>query len=229
MITLFIDTSTTVTGIAVTGKGQLLAESSSHTAGRRQNIWLLPEIKHVLAFHGLTVQEIDLFSCTTGPGSFTGIRTGVATVQGLALSSGKPCIGISSLALLAMNIPNSPYPVCPLLDARKKEVYAGLYNCSTLPSELHPDQVLAPEKLLASLSGPTIFVGDGAYKYQEQIISEMGADAHFAPVAQNIPRPVNGAILAAEAYSKGNTINPQSLLPTYLRLSEAELSRQNLV
>ena len=229
MITLFLDTATGPGGIALTRDGQLLAESSLNVGGKRQNSWLLPEVERLLALCGIIVAGIDLFACATGPGAFTGIRTAVAAVQGLALATGKPCLGISSLALLAMNIPFSPYPVCPLLDARKNEVYTGLYRCNGLPQPLRTDQALAPETLLSTLSGPFIFLGDGACRYRELIQSHMGREAHFAADCHHTPRPVCGALLAEAAFRQGDGLSPEALLPAYLRLSEAELSRQQKI
>lgn len=229
MISLFLDTSTGPGGIALTRDGQLLAESSLNAGGKRQNSWLLPEVERLLALCGINAAGIDLFACATGPGAFTGIRTAVAAVQGLALATGKPCIGISSLALLAMNIPVSPYPVCPLLDARKNEVYAGLYRCNGLPEPLRADQALAPETFLSTLSGPVIFLGDGACRYRDLIHSRMGTEAHFATDCHHTPRPACGALLAEAAFRQGHGLSPEALLPAYLRLSEAELSRQQRI
>ena len=96
----------------------------------------------------MPIADIDLFAASVGPGSFTGVRGGIATIQGLALAVGKPCAGFSSLALLAMNFSLSSLPVCPLLDARKSEVYAALYDCSAHhPPPLMADCVLPPERL----------------------------------------------------------------------------------
>lgn len=226
MITLFVDTASGPGGIALTRDGQLLAESVLNLGGKRQNGWLLPEVERMLALCEVSTAGIDLFACSTGPGAFTGIRTAVATVQGLALATAKPCVGVSSLALLAMNIPLAPWPVCPLLDARKNEVYAGMYRCNGLPEPLQEDQAIAPEAFLAGLSGPAIFLGDGARRYRELIQATMGADAHFAPDCQHTPRPACGALLAETIFRQGSAVSPEQLLPTYLRLSEAELARR---
>lgn len=227
MLTLCLDTSSGPSSVAIGRDGQLLAESLLAVTGKRQNAWLLPELKRLLTSCELTLDQIDLFACTTGPGSFTGIRTGVATIQGLAMAHAKPCVGISSLALLAMNLPYTAYPVCPLLDARKNEVYAGLYRCcSELPHPLVNDCTLPPTQWLERLDGPTLFVGEGALRYRELITTTLGSKALFAPSTLTIPRAANGLLLAESACRDGRVLPPAQLLPTYLRLSEAELSRQ---
>lgn len=226
MITLFIDTSTGPGGIALTRDGQLLAESVLNMGGKRQNGWLLPELERLLALCGITTTGIDLFACSTGPGAFTGIRTAVATVQGLALATGKPCIGISSLAQLAMNLPRAAVPVCVMLDARKNEVYCGLYRTDRQPENIIQDQAVRPEAILSQLSGPTLFVGDGAQKYRDLIQNTLTSQAIFADDCHHTPRPACGIVLAEAAFANGLAVPPEQLLPNYLRLSEAELLRQ---
>lgn len=229
MLTLCLDTTTGPSSIAISRDGQIVAETLLAAPGKRQNAWLLPELEHLLVSCGLSIEQIDLFACASGPGSFTGVRTGVATVQGLALAHNKPCVGISGLALLAMNLPHAAHPVCPLLDARKNEVYAGLYRCSDLATPLMADCALPPADLLGRLAGPTIFLGDGAARYRELIIAAKGADALFAPACHNIPRASYGTLLADAAFQQGRATTPELLLPSYLRLSEAELSRQQKI
>ncbi len=229
MLTLCLDTSTGPSSIAISRDGQLLAASLVTAPGKRQNAWLLPELQRTLASCELDSAQIDLFACASGPGSFTGVRTGVATIQGLALAHGKPCIGISTLALLAMQLPYAQHPVCPLLDARKNEVYAGLYRCNPLPTPLRDDCALPLEEVLKQLSGPTIFLGDGATRYRQLIEDLLGDNALFAPLSHAIPSAVHGALLAEDAFRHGRAGSPEQLLPTYLRLSEAELSRQKKI
>ncbi len=229
MITLCLDSCSGPGSIALGQDGQPLAESMLAAPAKRQNGWLLPELERLLISSSLTLNQIDLFACTVGPGAFTGVRTGVATVQGLALAQGKPCVGLSTLALLAAGLPHAAHPVCPLLDARKSEVYAGLYRCADLPVPLLEDRATAPAPWLAQLNGPTIFTGDGALRYRELITATLGNDALFAPSSQTIPRAGHGILLAEQAFRNGESLAPEQLLPRYLRLSEAELSRQQKI
>ena len=229
MICLCIETATARVGIALSNNGRLLAESLLDAPGGQQNRLLMPELQRLLDQNNLTINQIDLFACATGPGSFTGVRTGIAAIQGLALAADKPCTGISTLAMLAMNLPHAVCPVCPMLDARKNEVYTALYRTTDKAMQLKQDCVIPPADFLQLLSGPTIFVGDGALRYQELIQQTLGDNALFAPPAHHILRPSSGCLLAETAFQNGLVVSPEQLLPSYLRLSEAELSRQQRI
>ena len=226
---LALDTSTALASVAVAVKGTVAAEATFNT-DRTLSARLLPEIERLLKLAGLSVADIDLFAASVGPGSFTGVRGGVATVQGLALAGGKPCVGFSSLTLLALNLPLAAHPVCTLLDARKDEVYAALFDCSApSPSPVIRACVLPPALLLDQLCettrSPLIFCGDGAVRYRELIAGRLGDRAVFAPFPCNCPHASNALPLALHAFQNGHVLEPSRLLPTYLRASEAELNR----
>ncbi|QEM70135.1 tRNA (adenosine(37)-N6)-threonylcarbamoyltransferase complex dimerization subunit type 1 TsaB [Geobacter sp. FeAm09] len=226
-----IDSSTAIAGIALTTDEAIVAEAL-FSANKTLSARLVPEIQRMLSAAGLTVADIDLFACAVGPGSFTGVRAGVATIQGLALAAAKPCVGFSTLALLAMNFPLATLPVCPLLDARKNEVYAALYDCSApLPVPLMAECVMGPEafldQLLAATAGPVIFTGDGALRYREIIAARLGEQARFPSPYHHAGHAANGALLALQAHRSGATLTPDRLLPVYLRPSEAEYAKIN--
>jgi tRNA threonylcarbamoyladenosine biosynthesis protein TsaB len=226
---LAIDTSTSLAGIAIAVDEQIVAESLLNT-NRTLSARLVPEIERLLTTAGLAIADIDIYASTVGPGSFTGVRGGVATIQGLALATGRPCVGYSSLAMLAMNFSLSTIPVCPMLDARKGELYAALYDCSSpLPSPRINDCVLPPSALLdriaAETGEPVIFVGDGAVRYRDQIADRLGEQALFAPFPFHSPHAANGVLLALHAVRKGTLLEPSQLLPVYLRASDAELMK----
>lgn len=227
---LAIDTSTSMATVAITCGRRVLAEAVFST-DRTLSARLMPEIERLMALAGLEITGIDLFAASIGPGSFTGVRGGLATIQGLALATGKPCVGYSSLALLAMNFSLSPYPVCPVLDARKSEVYAGLYDCSSpTPVPIIKDCVLPPadllELILSSTDQPVIFAGDGAQRYSDLILERIADRGMIAPFQLHTSHASNGAMLALEACLRGETAPPALLLPTYLRASEAEINRK---
>lgn len=226
MISLCVETATARVGIALTRDGRLLAESLLDAPGGRQTALLMPELQRLLSGCQLSAGQVDLFGCADGPGSFTGVRTGIAAIQGLALACGKPCVGVSTLAMLAMNLPQAAHQVCPMLDARKNEIYTALYHVSDRPETITPDCVIAPADFLSSLACDTIFLGDGALRYRELIMEILGDKAHFAPATLHVPRPSAGCLLAETAFQNGAATTPEQLLPSYLRLSEAELSRQ---
>jgi len=223
---LTLDTSTTACSVALTVNEQLIAEYMLNLSGR-QSTRIMEAVDTVLRHAGVTIKELDGFGVALGPGSFTGLRVGLATVKGLALASGKPVAGFSSLAMLAMNLPFSAVPVCPLFDARKKEVYAGLYRWDDGPVPVFPDCVLPPALFLERLTGPVVFVGEGAVAYRDLIIRRLGEKAQFAPFPNHQPSAARGAFLAARAFARGETIPLRSLAPGYIRLSEAELAKMS--
>lgn len=226
---LSIDTSTSTASLALATEERIIAESL-FICERTLSAHLVPEIERLLALANLSAHDIDLFACAIGPGSFTGVRAGVATTQGLALATGKPCAGFSTLTLLAMNYPLVSYPVCTLLDARKNEVYAALYdNSAALPHHMIIDSVMPLEDFLGKIRECTdqsvIFVGDGAERYSEIIKAHPGAPAIFASYQNRNNHAANGVLLALESHRKGTTVKPAQLLPVYLRKSEAEYAK----
>ena len=221
---LTIDTSTSTCSVALTlGSriaGEYLLELDKTLTNR-----LLSAVDLLMSGAGMTVADLDALGVALGPGAFTGVRVGVATVKGLALATGKPVVGFSSLAMLAMNLSWSCFPVCPMFDARKKEVYTGLYQCRDLPAPLEMDCVVPPAEFLGKISEPTLFIGEGSVKYRDLISSTMGEKALFAPWNLHQPRASVGALLAGEAAAKGEFIPLAALNPVYIRPSEAELAK----
>src|SRR5512145_3217838 len=135
---LTLDTATSVFSVALADGEQLLGAASG-AAGHLTAARLVPAVQQLFAECALAPADLDGFAVTIGPGSFTGIRVGLAFIKGLAFATGKPVVGLSSLALLAMNAQNSRLPVCPLFDARKSEVYAGLYRFTPNLEAILPD------------------------------------------------------------------------------------------
>ena len=221
---LTIDTSTTACSVAISHGERLISESLLNL-GKTHASRLLSLVDSALGSAGLAVSDLDGIGVALGPGSFTGLRVGISTAKGLALAAKKPVGGFSSLAMLAMNIPWASHPVCPMFDAKKKEVYAALYNCRDLPYQLIEDCVAPPGDFLERLDGTTIFVGEGALAYRQLIIERLGDKAVFAPPPYHLPRASNGAILARRVFEAGEAISPSMLLPRYIRASEAELAK----
>ena len=221
---LFVDTSGATAGVALADDGRIVAESNL-LLDRRLSARLLAVIEGCLAEAGMTVAGLDGIGVAYGPGSFTGVRIGMATVKGMALAAGLPVVGVSSLALLAANLPYARHQVCALMDARKKEVYAGLFRCEPLPVAISPEAVLTPDRLFEQIVEPTIFVGDGVLAYRELISARCGDLALFAPCSSNYPRGAGGISLAQEAFLRGEGRGPERLGPVYIRASEAERNK----
>ncbi|HKZ46929.1 MAG TPA: tRNA (adenosine(37)-N6)-threonylcarbamoyltransferase complex dimerization subunit type 1 TsaB, partial [Thermodesulfobacteriota bacterium] len=154
---LAIDTSASSGSIALLEDDQVIAELTTCTQKTHVER-LLPLIKTLLSSINTKIEDVDGFALTTGPGSFTGLRIGLATIKGLAWSLNKPVVGVSTLEALAMNIPYSDKPICPILDARKKEVYAGIYKCNDNgPTCIMDDATISPQLLIERIKEPTIF------------------------------------------------------------------------
>ena len=220
---LTVDTSTSTCSVALSMDRQIISTYLTNQ-GQTLSSRLLGCIDLVLQGQELSLQDLDGFGIAIGPGAFTGLRVGIATVKGLAFAAGKQVAGFSSLAMLAMNVPWASCPVCPMFDARKNEVYTGLYACKEVPVPLLPDRVVAPARLVESLEGPVIFVGEGAVKYRELIVATLGDRALFAPFSAHLPNASAGACLALGAFERGEAVSPEFLAPAYIRLSEAELA-----
>jgi tRNA threonylcarbamoyladenosine biosynthesis protein TsaB len=220
---LTIDTSTPAGSVALSQGDRLLGEILLNTPSTHTDR-LLTSLHQLLDDTGVDLAEVDAFAVVLGPGSFTGLRVGVATVKGLALAMDKPVIGISSLQALAVQVPFPKYPLCGLLDARKQEVYAGMFRWEGgLPVLLGKERVLPPEALMEELTGDVLFVGNGANVYRTLIIRQLGSRAHFAPWSLEIPRASAAAALALAAWRNGQIMPVELLAPLYIRPSEAEL------
>jgi len=221
---LALDTASPSGSVALVRDGHLVGESILNLKTTHSER-LLGVVDHLLGGVGCTLDQLDALAVVRGPGSFTGLRVGMATAKGLALALEVPLVGVSSLAALAANAPFARMPVCALLDARKNEVYAGLFSCAAgRPEPLGEERVVPPETFLQGLSGEALFVGDGAERYRSLIVRHLGGGAHFVPTPLNQPRAALVAWLAADELD-GAPVSPADLLaPVYLRPSEAELS-----
>lgn len=221
---LAVDTSTPGGSIALCDGEVVLFEFYRRLPGTHTD-WLLEAIQTLLNDAGVRVADLSLLAVVHGPGSFTGLRVGMATVKGLAIGADLPVAGISSLELLAAALPYARMPVCALLDARKKEVYAGLFDThSGRPEALGKELVVGPEQLLTSLSGDVLFVGDGSDAYRTLIVRQLGACAHFAGASCSAPRVSRAAALAYARRDAGELLSLANLSPSYIRPSEAEVN-----
>lgn len=221
---LTLQTATPAASLAITEDQQLIAELNLNIR-RTHADWLLPALDDLFGRTGLTLGDLHGLGVVVGPGSFTSLRVGLATTKGLAVATGLPIVCISTLRALAMQLPFAGYPVCAVLDARKKEVYACTYRwVAGRPLPETGEEVLSPEQLLGALREPTLFVGDGALVYRSLIVRHLGAQAHFAPEFLNLPRAAGASLLAFDAWQEGRALRPEQVCPVYLRASEAELN-----
>ncbi len=223
MYILGIDTSTMAGSVAIITEEGLLAEltlNAKTTHAER----LLTTIDHAIHSVSLSIRDIDGIAVASGPGSFTGLRIGVTTAKGLAYSIQKPVVGISSLDALASQFLFSEMLICPILDARKKEVYTAFYrNTDSHIRRLSDYAVIAPEKLLQEITEPVLFLGDGVSPYRQQIEATSGEYAHFADAAHLSPRASLTAKLGCDRLLAGEDDDCFALIPSYLRKSDAEI------
>jgi tRNA threonylcarbamoyladenosine biosynthesis protein TsaB len=224
MYILGIETATKTGGVAIVSEAGVLAEYTLNIEVTHSER-LMSTVDRVLTDTGLAMSNIDGFGVSIGPGSFTGLRIGMSTVKGLAFTTGKPVAAVPTLKALAWNVPYPLYPVCPLLDAKKKEVYAALYRydgndlLQTLPETVAPLGELADR-----ISGEVIFTGEGARLFAEDIQKLFGNRARFAPLAAAVPSAASVAELALGMIGGGRCTDPDNLSPLYIRRPEAELA-----
>lgn len=225
-VILAIDTATKGCTVSLTRGGiadgeviglQILNNDLTHS--RR----LLTTIDDVMVKGGIEWSQIDGIAVGLGPGSFTGLRIGMATARGLVASAGVPLLGISTLDALAVGcLPVETKRVCSVIDARKKEVYAAFYSQDSDGCPVRDGDILAisPQGLAAMIESPVVFVGDGVITYREQFVEMLGDKAVFAPAHLHIP---NGTAIGLLAHDQ--LLNPPEFLaPLYVRASDAELS-----
>jgi tRNA threonylcarbamoyladenosine biosynthesis protein TsaB len=186
---------------------------------------LMDMIKTVLRMSGLFFSDLDGFAVTRGPGSFTGLRIGISTVKGLAVASEKPVVGVSSLEALALQVSYSQDLICPVLDARKGEVYFSRYRIidGHLKKQTK-ERVSNPDKAVDDLNEPCLFVGNGALLYKNMITEKMGEFASFAPMIQHTIRASTLAYLSMPKFETDDTDDVEKILPYYIRKSDAELN-----
>ena len=221
---LALDSTAVTASVALCEDEALLAEYTIRN-GNTHSETLLPMVESILHFFGITPQQIDLFAASAGPGSFTGVRIGAATVKGLSFDSGKPCIGVSTLEALAQNLSAMDGLICPVMNARRKQVYTALFRCKNgVMERLMPDSAIAIaelDEILSAYEEPVLLCGDG-YEITAQLLTH--------PIC-NIPERLRHqsaysvAQIALSLYRSGVRTSDAEMAPTYLRLSQAERER----
>lgn len=223
---LSVETSTMLGGVAVMDESDGLIIEARLNVKSTHSERLMTEINHALKRAGIGINDIDVFGVSIGPGSFTGLRIGLSTVKGFSFATGKPVVAVPTLEAFAWNFPYSSYPVCTMLDARKEEVYAALFRWKDKGFErIIKETSVNPEELVKAIVGPVIFTGEGALLYRESIIRVAGKNAIFAAPQLMTPSPANVAYLGLERAMAGDFSEPVSLIPFYIRKSEAEIKK----
>lgn len=224
MLILSIDTTGGACSAALIENEKILCEQYLHDRmTHSQN--LMPLIDACFEKTGKSVADVDAFAVVTGPGSFTGVRIGVCAVKGFAQVADKPIIAIDTLELLAQNIVGFGGIVCPILDARRNQVYTAFFRGGKrICDDFAADIAEVAEKLRGE---NVLFLGDGVPVLREKILSIL-PDALFAPEYLNYQHAGFAALIAAKKLACGNTHSAHSVLPNYLRDSQAEQQKKKV-
>ena len=186
---------------------------------------LMPSIEWLLNSSRISIKDIDAFAISIGPGSFTGLRIGLSTAKGFSFAAKKPLVPVPTLDAFARTMPYCSHMLCPMLDARRNEVYAALYKWENDGYvKIISETAINPEELLKRIKGPVVFMGEGVRTYRELISGILGEDAIIAPSSKMSPSASTVAELAIEQIKQGVTTDPVTLSPCYIRKSEAEIN-----
>ncbi|GAB6182771.1 tRNA (adenosine(37)-N6)-threonylcarbamoyltransferase complex dimerization subunit type 1 TsaB [Thermodesulfovibrio hydrogeniphilus] len=220
---LGIDTSTKYARLAIVEDGVLIACSLMQFMASHSEK-LIPEIAHMLEIMEISLETIDCYALTVGPGSFTGLRVAVSTVKGLSFATRKPVIAVSTLEIIARGLPFANHQICPILDARKKELYAALFKWQEDKLiRIREDSIVSIDSLVDWIEEKTIFLGEGVNIYKDRLMEKLGNNAIFAENLHGIPNPALVAIVGEEKAKRGEFVHAHHLEPLYLRKSEAEI------
>ena len=226
MIILSVDGATPVAGVAVVKDGVLLSEEMLNV-GNTHSIQLMPMVAEVLEKCNFTMQDIDAVVTSKGPGSFTGLRIGMATAKGLVQGSGCKLVAVPTLDVLAANLWGVDGLVCPIMNAKKNEVYTAFYQYVGGKLCLRGEyRAIGPKELAEELKENCEniwFIGDGVSVYRDLLVDILGARAHFSPLSHCLSRAGVLAMLGYEKALAGEFEDLFTLVPLYVRKSEAEV------
>ena len=232
MKVLALDSAGLVASVAIVQDDELLGEYTiNHKKTHSQT--LLPMLDEVAKMIELDMNSIDFIAVSAGPGSFTGLRIGSATAKGLALALDKKIVSVPTIDAMAYNLWGSDAQICPIMDARRNQVYTGLYQFEDdHMNTILPECVLMIDEIVSRIneSGKkTVFLGDGVAVFKEYIEGNIKVSYSFAPANNNKQRASSVAALGIELYKAGKAEDAKEHKPEYLRLSQAERERQEKV
>jgi tRNA threonylcarbamoyladenosine biosynthesis protein TsaB len=220
---LALETATTAGSIAIVNDEELIAEVKININIAHAER-LMPSVDYLLNAARLSISDIDAFAVSIGPGSFTGLRIGLSTAKGFSYATNKPLVSVPTLDAFARTLPFCRHLICPMLDARKNEVYAGLYKWEgSVCKKIIPETAVNPEDFLEKIKEPAVFMGNGAIIYKKIIAETLKNNAIFAPVSKMSPSASSVAEIAIEKLKQGLIADPASLMPFYIRKPEAEM------
>lgn len=225
---LALDSSGLVASVAVVEDDTLLAEYTVNYK-KTHSQTLLPMLDEAVKMIELDLKSIDAIAVTGGPGSFTGLRIGSATAKGLGLALGKPIVAVPTVDALAFNLCGCTRNICPMMDARRNQVYTGIYRFLDGRLEIrHPQEPMAVKAIAEELNAmgeAVVFLGDGVPVYREMLKELIKVPYSFAPAHLNRQRASAVAVLAMQYAREGKIETAAEHRPEYLRMSQAERER----
>lgn len=224
MKVLAVETSGSNCSVSIIDENTVIAEFSCNT-GTTHSQNLMPMVDQVLKFANIDLNDIDVLSSSIGPGSFTGLRIGIATIKGLALSLNKKVVGVPSLLGLAYSVPYFDGIICSVLDAKNNNVYAALYEITNTPTQIGEYISDSVDKLIEELQKydkNILFIGDGAVTYKNRFKEIFGNRANFVPYHLNFQNATSVAKCALDKATIGELTDYNSINPLYLKKSQAE-------
>ena len=219
-----IDSSGLVAGVAIYSDGKIIAEYSTNFK-KTHSQTLLPMLNEIKMMTGFDLAEADAIAISSGPGSYTGLRIGSATAKGIAFVIDKPIVEVPTLEGVAYNLWGVGDLICPLMDARRKQVYTGLYEFNPEFNTVLEGCAESLDLLIEKINEtgrPVIFLGDGVPVYKDYLEENIKVPYRFAPAHKAYQSAASIATLGAIYYQKGKTVNADDHAPTYLRKSQAE-------
>ena len=229
---LALDSSGLVASVAVVEDNQLLAEYTVNYK-KTHSQTLLPMLDEIAKMIELDLETIDAIAVAAGPGSFTGLRIGSATAKGLGLALKKPLIPVPTVDALAYNLYDSTGVICPMMDARRGQVYTGIYTFVNGEMQVIQEQcAISVEELAGRLKEEckkygkkVVLLGDGVPVYREKVQEILQRQCEFAPASCNRQRAACVAVLGQSLAAAGKTVSSDDFAPEYLRMSQAERER----
>ncbi|MCP3951222.1 MAG: tRNA (adenosine(37)-N6)-threonylcarbamoyltransferase complex dimerization subunit type 1 TsaB [Desulfobacterales bacterium] len=222
---LAVDTATRACSVALADGGGTIAELN-YFHGQTHSRHLAGMVEHLLDIAAARMEDLAAFAVDAGPGTFTGLRIGLATIKGLADATQKPAVGVSSLDVLASQAGFSFGHICCMLDARRGEVYTARYAAGDNAVEkLSAEEVLAPHQAVAAGTGPCLYIGSGAVAYRDIISEIAGENARFAKGDANHLRASTVARLGLRQLRTPEAGENTNLVPNYIRRSDAEYNK----
>lgn len=229
MKVLAIEASGNVASVAIASEEKILAEITTDSK-KTHSQTLLPMIDEVLKKSECTVADMDFIAISKGPGSFTGLRIGSATAKGMAFAAGKDIVEVGTLEAMAYGVSDVTSVICPIIDARNKNVFTGFYRVDENGNleEIEEQQAITLDETIEKINKyeNVVLLGDGADANKEELKEKVTTNYRFVPAHLNRQRAGMVATLGIKYYEEGRAIPSNEHAPTYLRKSQAERMRE---